>query len=284
MKRIVGIFESGGDRYQPDRTFTYDYNPAYKLNQRRLAALVGLAAMGLPVILYMGTRIGASNGTCFYPTISHFYYAQFLGGIFIAILVFIGAFLLVYRGQNPQESRLATIAGFSALSAALFPTSGRGCTDDNFSGRAFGNFNLEDGNEFVTIAQATTDDPYFQLFPFADTLHLISATILFLFMAYYSFWVFTRIIDDDRKQTNIKLTNEKRSRNRLYFYSGWIIVVAMMIMFGRKAYEWATDSQINWWDDNHLTFWLEGISLWAFGFSWLVKGRFFDMILMDDSD
>lgn len=284
MKPVAVIFESGSDRYQPDPKFTYNDHPDYKTNQRRLAAIVGLAAMGLPTIMLVGALV---FGTCFYVSISHFYYAQFLGGVFIAILVFIATFLVTYRGESRKESNLATFAGIGALGVALFPTSDRGCDMLEFSGRALVDFSRGENELFVTVPVATIDYSYFELFPSADTLHFICASVVFLFLAYYSFRVFTRVIDagPDDKVSDVDLPMQKRKRNAIYQTTGWIIVISMAIMFANFFYGMFF-GEPDWWNGYRMTFWLEAISLWAFGFSWMVKGRFFDMatMLMDERD
>lgn len=274
------LFEKGPDRYQPDRTFTFNDDPGYTINQRRLASIVGVVAFGLPIILYIGSRLG----TCFYDSISHFYYAQFLGSVFVAVLVFIATFLIAYRGENPAENLLATLAGICALGVALLPTEGRGCQLREFSGRALADFSLPENAEFVTIAAATKGNSYFELFPVAGILHYLSAALLFAFLAYYSFRVFTRVIPDEHRSEGSKLRPAKWWRNGFYYFSGTVIVLVMAVMFGKLIYDAVAQQELVWWDDINVTFWLETAALWAFGFSWAVKGRFFDFVFLDDRD
>ena len=101
-----------------------------------MAAMVGIISLSLPLILLLGSVLGA----CYYDSISHYYYARFWGGVFSASLVFIGSFLIAYSGENRWENRLATLAGLCALSNALFPASHSGCEKQEFDGRAFLSF------------------------------------------------------------------------------------------------------------------------------------------------
>jgi hypothetical protein len=39
--------------------------------------------------------------------------------------------------------------------------------------------------------------------------------------------------------------------------------------------------KLNLWDFYNLTFWFESLALWAFGVSWMLKGRFLDKLLLD---
>lgn len=273
MKRF---FEPPSVRFQPDRVFSYNDNPNYYLDQRFLASLVGVTAVALPIVLFSGTWFG----TCFYDSISHFYYAQFLGGIFLAALVFIATFMIAYRGDNPRESRYATIAGICTLLVALFPTEGRGCELTEFSGRALVDFTRTGGADFVTITPVTPDTAYFQLIPFARYLHYGSAAILFSFLAYYCFRVFTRVIAAEQRQEDHQLSSVKRTRNHIYRLSGTAIVIAMLAMFAKLVF----GGNWQWWDQYNVTFFLETLALWAFGVSWIVKGRGFSYVLLDARD
>ena len=262
-------------RYQPDSDYTYSFNPGYTISQRRLAFYVGVVALGLPIILVIGAVLGPR--TCFYDSISHFYYAKFLGGIFIAALVFIGTFLLAYRGENKTESTLANFAGVFALSVALFPTNGRGCDMLSFSGRALADFRDGRTLEFVQIVNTTRAvsglevNPFFELFSGAQYIHGASAAALFLFIAWYSFVVFTRV-----KEGN--LTTQKRRRNRIYMTSGVVIVISIIaIVIGHYLIGKS-------WNDYNLTFWFESVALIAFGVSWIVKGQTRWAYLRDESE
>ncbi len=277
MADTVSLFEMGPGRYQPDSSHTYSYDPGYTLDQRWLAFFVGLVALNLPIVML----IGVIFGTCLYESISHFYYAQYLGGVFIAELVFIGTFLLAYRGESARENLLATIAGFCALSVALFPTDGRGCDKDTFSGRALADFIGGGTDAFVTVVNTTKEisglkeNPFFELFSGAEIIHGASGALLFAFLAWYSFFVFTRVIDKVHLDDERNLKPPKRNRNRIYRTSGIVIVVSMSaIVIGHYFFS-------NWWNFYSLTFWFESIALWAFGVSWMVKGQFFVDALLD---
>lgn len=265
----------GQGRYQPDPTFTHsDDHPGYTLDQRRLAFFVGVVALGLPIVMLIGVQLG----TCSYESISHFYYAQFLGGVFIAALVFIGTFLLAYRGESARESRLATIAGYGAIFVALFPTSGRGCDMLKFSGRALADFTLKSPDAiFVESIQEKEGNTFFELFSGAEYFHAGGATVLFAFLAWYSFFVFTRVIDKVHLR-NGDLTPQKEIRNKIYRASGIVIVVSIFAILIGFAFDF------DWWNDYDLTFWFESLALWAFGFSWMVKGRFYDKAWLDEGE
>jgi len=219
--------------------------------------------------------IGVFFGTCFYFSISHFYYAQFWGGPFIGALVFIATYLFAYRGENRAEDWLATIAGFGAMGVALFPTNGRGCDLARFSGRALADFKLSENPIFVDVVPETTADPYFELFSTAHIFHFASAALLFAFLAYFSIFVFTRVIQAKHRDSAGRLKRQKLVRNTIYLISGGLILLSMAAMTLNALFGF------DGWDDARLTFWSEAIALWAFGASWIVKGRFFNLLLLD---
>jgi hypothetical protein len=244
-----------------------------RVDQHRLAFIVGLVALGLPFMLILA-RV---TGTCFYDSISHFYYSQFWGDVFVGALIFIGTFLIVYRGTCRSERTLASVTGIAAYAVALFPTEQRGCPDASFSGRALADFTRLDNADFVTVEQASASNSLFQLFQGVGILHAIAAGTLFLFLAYFCFCVFTRITDDQR-QPDGSVAAPKRRRNRIYYLSGTLILIAIVAVGSKGLF----DSVV--WDDLNLTFWFETLALWAFGLSWMTKGRFLNTMLMDRQD
>lgn len=274
MKHFLDVFEAGESRFQPDPTYGYENNRQYVIDQRFLAALVGTIAIGLPLVMLLGAAIGP----CFYVSISHFYYAQFFGDIFVVALAVIGTFLVAYRGASPRESRLATYAGLFAFGIGLFPTTGRGCDATEFSHRVLlGPKALSPSDQGLLILTENIDR-LFELFKHVGVLHYISAAFLFLFLAYYSFYVFTRVVPGQHRTQDGTLSPVKRTRNRFYRWSGIIIVLCIVAMAANAFFKWP------WWDGLHATFWCETFALWAFGVAWMVKGRFWGWYLLDEDE
>jgi len=134
-----------------------------------------------------------------------------------------------------------------------------------------------DNAPFVTVKPASETNSLFELFANAATWHFIAAAILFAFLAYYAFFVFTRVVDDQCGPDGTP-TPVKRSRNRIYYASGALILVSMAAMGLNALIDFPG------WNDLNLTFWFEGLALWAFGLSWMVKGRFLGIALLDERD
>ncbi|MDH3668109.1 MAG: hypothetical protein OEN23_14370 [Paracoccaceae bacterium] len=278
MLVAMGYTQKIQSYFQPDIVPSDGAEEEYRISRQWLAFGVGFVAFGLPIALLVSLRWG----TCFYDSISHFYYSRVAGDLFVGALFFIGTFLLAYRGEAKWENRLSKLAGFCAFGVAVFPTSGVGCERRGYPGRAFVNVEDDAGTVIVTARS----DSQFQLFSWVDILHFGSALALFATLAFFCFFVFTRVLDEHEESDGV-ITKEKARRNAIYHCSGWAIVGAIAVIGVRAKFgrDWM------WWDTYNLTFVFETIILWAFGLSWAVKGRFgpardtrFGRMLLDKRD
>ncbi len=231
----------------------------------RLAFLVGCVAVGLPLILMFGATIG---GSCFRHSISHFYYAQFLGPIFVGLLFFIGGFLLAYSGEHRLEDRGSTIAGLGAFILACLPTKDSGCDLDTFFARVF--VQVTNGDP-ITVAEAP-DQGFFNHFDTTSDWHLVGAAVLFVYLGLFCLFVLKRILPDQHLE-NGRLIETKRRRNRLYSWCG-ITILACVAVIALKGWV-GGEAFLRWWNGYNLTFFVESIALWAFGLAWFAKGRVF---------
>ena len=94
--------------------------------------------------------------------------------------------------------------------------------------------------------------------PLERTVHFSSALGLLVVLAYFSLKLFTK--------TAGRPTPQKLIRNRVYTVCGVLILLCVSLIGVYKSL--GADSAL--W---HPVFWLETIALWAFGFSWFVKGE-----------
>ncbi len=190
---------------------------------------VGLLGVALPVILMIGVLLlDPSQG--WQDTISD-YIGTVMRGVFVGVLFAIGVFLFFYVGYEPSEDKKAyepsdnlagNLACVFALGVALFPT------------------NSSSG--------------------LVRTVHFVSATALFLSLAYFSLRLFTK--------TNDRPTPQKMIRNRIFRVCGVIILVCIaLIGLNGWLFRDASLAAIK------PVFWLESIALWAFGWAWFVKGE-----------
>ncbi|MCL6283809.1 hypothetical protein M3P21_09740 [Ruegeria sp. 2012CJ41-6] len=264
MSFITSFLENGPKRiFQPKRAHA---DGDAILN--RLAFLVGCVAIGLPLILLLGSLVLDS---CFRDSISHFYYDQLLGPVFVGLLYFIGGFLIAYTGETFVEDTLSTVAGFGAFIVATVPTFHSGCElQKEFLSRVFVEYKVGPPIEAV---QAQGQE-FFKLFSAASNWHLIAAGILFVFLALYCLFVLKRVIPARHEQNGV-LIESKRKRNRLYSYCGLTILacVALLVLKDKVGSDF-----LNWWNRLNLTFFVEAIALWAFGIAWFAKGRVFSTL------
>lgn len=154
------------------------------------------------------------------PSISD-YYALRTRDAFVGILFTIAWFLFTYRGYELIDDVAGNFACAFALAVALFPNSGT---------------------------------------PAERTVHFAAAIALFLTLAFFSLFLFTK--------SEGAPTNRKRMRNTVYRACGVAILLCIAaIGLGYTVLSPAV------FDALHPVFWLETLALWAFGLSWFVKGE-----------
>ena len=154
------------------------------------------------------------------PSISD-YYSLRTRDVFVGVLLTIGWFMFTYRGYERKDDMAGNLACVFALAVALFPSTGS------------------------RVEQI---------------IHGVSATALFLVLAYFALFLFTK--------SGPVQTPAKRQRNKVYRICGSVIVASIVLIgiYGLFLRNTAVA-------DLRPVFWLETIALWAFGFSWFVKGE-----------
>ena len=166
------------------------------------------------------------DGVGVQSSISAYYYTV-MGGVFVGSLCAQGVFLITYRYRR-QDSILATVAGVLVIAVALLPTA--------------------------------PVDPTAQQ-SLIGAVHLVCATLYYLTLAYFAFYVFTRTAPG-RPPTARKLL-----RNKLYRVCG-VVVVGCLAGAGITGMMFAEAL-----DALHPLFWFETLAGLAFGTAWLVKGE-----------
>jgi hypothetical protein len=148
------------------------------------------------------------------------YYLLRTRDAFVGVLFTVGWFLFTYRGYDWRDDSAGNLACLFALAVALFPNSGSHAE---------------------------------------HIVHVVSATALFLVLAYFSCFLFT--LSDDWP------TPQKLVRNRIYRACGVTIIMCIVAIGAESLFvDWPPPRQVS-------VFWLEGVALWAFGWSWFVKGE-----------
>lgn len=194
-----------------------------------LRKAIGVLGISLPIILALGVALLAPDEG-WQPTISD-YVDTVMGGAFVGILFAIGVFLYFYVGYDrdpgerpflPSDKVASNLGGLLAIAVALFPTTSS--------------------------------------VGFVQGVHMVSAILLFLTLAYFALWKFTK--------TSGEMTPEKLMRNRIYRACGITILVCIALI---GIHGWfLRDTGLA---DIKPVFWLESIALWAFGVAWFIKGE-----------
>jgi hypothetical protein len=272
VRRVVGTADH---RYQPRPEWTFGDSPAHRAAQQRLATLVGLIAVLLPLVLLLA---GAS--TCFRQSISSYYFASTAGDLLVAGLAVIATCLYAFSGETRGESLLTTLAALAALGVALVPTAQPGCPlVAGYDGRFVGMLG-EDG--LLKLGETAADA--FGRYRTLSRLHDLFALILLGFMAYLCLFAFTREVPARHRRADGRLTNVKRRRDAIYRACGAVIVLALLLMVVGAVVRGTDLTNPSWWDRWRLTFWVETLALEAFGVAWVVKGRLFGIGLRDPGE
>jgi hypothetical protein len=195
---------------------------------------VGILGIALPVVLVAGTKLIDCCPIIKY-SVSGYYYSV-MGNYLTGTLCAVGLFLFTYKGNHHWEQPLTNISAVFAVLTALFPTN---------SSHLYGDCNI--------ICKPDS--------AISNTVHYLAAALFFVILAGISIWIFPML--DPGKS----FTKQKRQRNKIYKTCGWIMIGSLIFIPALQI-----DAVNNAVGRYKPEFWLESITLWAFGFSWLVKG------------
>jgi hypothetical protein len=187
-----------------------------------LRKAIGYLGIGLPVVLIVGDLLLSENPGL-QPTISD-YYRTVMSGVLVGILFGVGVFLFSYDGYEKADRIAGWAACAFAVAVALFPVSSE--------------------SDFVR------------------NVHVVSAIAMFLVLAYFSLFLFTK------SKESSSPTPRKLVRNRVYVTCG-VVIVGCLGLIG--IYYWLLDETAI--QDLNPVLWLESVALWAFGISWFIKGE-----------
>ena len=197
------------------------------LSYMTLRKTVGYMGMLLPVVLYLGGYW--IFGLEAQPSLSDYYYTP-MRGIFVGFLFAIGSFFFAYRGHDIRDSISGFIVSVCAACVALFPT---------------------------VNCQAPNTLWYHKL-------HIGSAAVLLLTLAYIAAFLFTETHSDKPP------TKQKLKRNCVYRICAGLIV-GSVVGAGVYAYGFEVCKPGVFGPPAVLLF--EATALMAFGFAWAVKGE-----------
>lgn len=205
----------------------------------RIRKIIGFLGIFLPIIIvvFHGGLLSS---------ISHYYYSR-SAVFFIAILSAFGLLLISYKGYEKDmdteifsDNLITHISGIAALLVVLLPTACIGSNSDEIANMCRSHIYQLFGHDNAIIRIA----------------HLISAGIFLFTMGYMSIFRFTKG----------KLTDEKKTKNRVYRFCGIAVWVSIGILALETIFK-------NFHFTEYDVFIFETVSVVAFGIAWLVKGE-----------
>lgn len=213
---------------------------------RTMRRMIGFLGISLPVILFSWSVIFTSEHFLL-DSISS-YYHTFARDIFVGILCAVSFFMFAYHGYDKLDFITFKIAGLSAAGIALFPA-----------------FIKSPMNPYIYIAPNANG--------VTNAFHFIFAGIFFSTLAFVSLFLFTKT--DKNKKDGPKgepksggIKKRKKIRNGIFIVCGSIILFCILCMFVLGI---LPDSSAFFGYEP--VFWVETVSLFSFGISWLVKGE-----------
>jgi len=115
----------------------------------------------------------------------------------------------------------------------------------------------------VSLFPTSPDNSVSSIANFIGVVHLVFAALFFLCLIYFSLFLFTR------KNKNGQPTAEKLKRNMVYRICAYIMSVCIVLM---AIFKFLPDDIASLFIAYNPVFWLETLSILAFGLSWFVKG------------
>lgn len=191
----------------------------------RLRLGVGSVGIALPIVLVLGQFIAARRLTLV-DSLSGYYHTA-MRDVFVGALCAIGVFLISYRYRQPDDA-LGTVAGVLAIGVALFPTT------------------MGTPAHTVTAADRA-----------AGVVHQVAASALFLLLAAYCLFLFTR---PDRAGVP-----PRRGANRFYRACGLLILVAIGLALASTSLPADVRHAVK------PVLWCETVAVFAFGAAWVAK-------------
>lgn len=220
------------------------------LNYLTIRKIVGWLGILLPIILALACLL-YPGCDIIQPSISD-YHNTLSRDVFVGLLCAISLFLFSYKGYEPLDNWLANIVGILGFVVAFFPTYIKKNCCTIYPHRAWDHVDLYEFDEWVGL------------------VHLSSAAVFLTLLGVYSWVLFTRSDKEENKRSSRKPRRNKVYRSCAFVI--WVCVSLLIIYFLSGFSNEERDTKYK------IIIILECIALWAFGFSWLVKGKTMGLI------
>ncbi len=224
-----------------------------------LRKTIGYIAISIPFLLVVGSVL-VGNCPEIQSSISDYYHTQ-MRDVLVGTLCAIALFLFCYTGYDRYDVSATRLAAIFALGVALFPTG----------------FNDSMIDSCHAVRQVSN--------PIVARIHLISAFCLFVTLSIISLFLFTK---SDRPKW--QWGPNKKRRNRVYRRSAYVMLTCLALLVGYFSLKggslqpyiegtfveyFGSPEWLALMDKIDIIFWLETVMLFAFGISWLTKGKIF---------
>ncbi len=206
------------------------------ISYQLLRRAVGIIGISLPIVLATVSFIACD--CCSIQVSMSNYYHTCMRNIFVGVMCAISFFMFAYKGYEKEDRIAGLLAFIFALGVAWLPT--------NFKGEACCN-----------------QLPYIE-YTWVGYVHYTSAALLFGVFIYFSLVLFTRTYSSGQ------MTARKRKRNTIYRICGYVMIGCVVFC---GFYSFLLKGRWPGLDKLNIVFWCETLALWAFGTSWLTKGK-----------
>lgn len=233
---------------------------------------IGILGMLLPFILFIGNSLWIQEWDVLGAMSS--YYHTIMGDIFVGTICIIALFLYVYKGKDKDYIWLR-IGAILAIVVAFFPTKPATTIQQTIDMATNCATNpacadIATDLEWSQFTSASSFPAHFSN-EVVETLHFVSAIGFFVILGYVILFLFTK--SGHSKSFLRQHKSRKYYRNRVYYFCGGLIYLALFIGLIYFLMYRNIDPKPQWILDLDPIFWIEAICLWAFGAAWLVKGQ-----------
>ncbi len=249
----------------PNQPSNASTNETYIVSTLTFRTVIGVLGIILPIALWL------ANGTHLEPSISEFYgyslsevngalppgtpldpaLPPFSRNVLEMIMACVGAFLCCYMGYDVVDRGICRAAGIAGISVAVFPAEkGTGWVEQLF----VSHWPSLQNTGWLTGLQST--------------IHFLAGAVFLLSLGYMSFKQFTKTDKTVQPQGS-----RKHQRDLLYHTCGIIIFAALALVALSDLSVHLNLLSQDFMTQYCVVFWMESVSVWAFGLSWIIKGE-----------
>lgn len=205
---------------------------------------IGIIGITFPFIMIIGSCLFGECHQIQY-SISTYYHTN-MRNVYVGLNCAVAFFMFAYRGHDRFDNMAGYLGSIFALGVAFLPCTAR----------------TPNPPCLIPTAQIAL----------VGRLHLVFAGLFFLILIVYTLFQFPKTFVDWRTGEKLTMTLQKKKRNVVFYTCGSIMVLSLALIF---IYMWFLEDQFPKLDRLQPVFWLESISLFCFGISWLTKGQLF---------